>query len=166
MGDIKLGDFGACQTPLPSDSVSDCGSAPYKSPDRLKTNKTEKEDDLWALGVTLHVITTGLHPLEALCPNILIGQLIPKYIKYKEAGSDKIEVSRELQISEQLLCLVESCLVFERRQPSISELLKLDFVKNSTAGKERLCTWLQGNMVASANSYKANQHFWKTESST
>ncbi len=66
-GSIKVLDFGIAKALSLSRKVTrnDFGSMPYLSPERLESTEVDAQADLWALGVILYELVSGLPPFHA-----------------------------------------------------------------------------------------------------
>ena len=66
-GSIKVLDFGIAKALSLSRKVTrnDFGSMPYLSPERLESTEVDAQSDLWALGVILYELLSGLPPFHA-----------------------------------------------------------------------------------------------------
>src|SRR6476620_7223498 len=66
-GDIKVLDFGIAKALSLSRKVTrnDFGSMPYLSPERLESTEVDAQSDLWAVGVILYELLSGLPPFHA-----------------------------------------------------------------------------------------------------
>lgn len=66
-GSIKVLDFGIAKALSLSRKVTrnDFGSMPYLSPERLESTEVDAQADLWALGVILYELLSGLPPFHA-----------------------------------------------------------------------------------------------------
>src|SRR5262245_31829327 len=66
-GSIKILDFGIAKALSLSRKVTrnDFGSMPYLSPERLESTEVDAQADLWALGVILYELLSGLPPFHA-----------------------------------------------------------------------------------------------------
>jgi tRNA A-37 threonylcarbamoyl transferase component Bud32/tetratricopeptide (TPR) repeat protein len=63
---VKLLDFGiACTPDIAAYASATPGTIAYMSPEQVRGGLTNERGDLWALGVTLYRMCTGLHPFAA-----------------------------------------------------------------------------------------------------
>ncbi|MFK7990210.1 MAG: serine/threonine-protein kinase [Sandaracinaceae bacterium] len=64
---VKLLDFGVAQSPDAADALTGhgqlVGTPPYMSPEQLMGRRLDARSDLYAVGITLHEMLSGRHPL-------------------------------------------------------------------------------------------------------
>jgi eukaryotic-like serine/threonine-protein kinase len=72
-GDVKVLDFGIARLfesssaqaqELPTESVMIAGTVPYMSPEQLRGEAVDGRSDVWALGVLMHELLTGMRPFD------------------------------------------------------------------------------------------------------
>ncbi len=62
-GVVKVLDFGIAQLPEAAARGRLAGTWPYMSPEQLAREDVDPRSDLWAVGILLHELVTGRHPL-------------------------------------------------------------------------------------------------------
>jgi PAS domain S-box-containing protein len=94
-GNIKLLDFGAAKE-LKEKSISDTvtGSRPYMSPEQIM-GQSQRRSDVWALGVVMFVLYTGMYPFYHEVEKVLMDMILelppPHPGKLKENIDPEIE---------------------------------------------------------------------------
>jgi len=80
-GEIKILDFGIAKALSLSRKVTrnDFGSMPYLSPERLDSTDVDAHADLWALGVILYELLSGVPPFQAMDTRRLEEQIRAGY---------------------------------------------------------------------------------------
>lgn len=80
-GEIKILDFGIAKALSLSRKVTrnDFGSMPYLSPERLDSTEVDAHADLWALGVILYEVLSGVPPFHAVDTRKLEEQIRAGY---------------------------------------------------------------------------------------
>ena len=80
-GEIKVLDFGIAKALSLSRKVTrnDFGSMPYLSPERLESTEVDAHADLWALGVILFELLSGVPPFQAVDTRRLEQQIRAGY---------------------------------------------------------------------------------------
>ena len=93
-GDAKILDFGLAKRSDPNDvtrkslqaatetSIGLAGTMPYMSPEQLEGNEASSRSDIWALGIVLYEMTSGLRPFQGdnlyrLCTRIIQDEFPP-----------------------------------------------------------------------------------------
>lgn len=75
-GNLKLLDFGAAKELIEKDySDTVTGSQPYMSPEQIM-GKSQRSSDVWALGVILYVLYTGMFPFYHKVEKILMDMIL------------------------------------------------------------------------------------------
>ena len=94
-GIIKLLDFGAAKELKEKEfSATVTGSRPYMSPEQIM-GRSQKRSDVWALGVVMYVLYTGMFPFYHEVEKVLMDMILeyppspPR--KFNEALDPKIE---------------------------------------------------------------------------
>ncbi|MBC7897121.1 MAG: serine/threonine protein kinase [Cytophagaceae bacterium] len=133
-GAVKLLDFGIAQshhTPKLTTDGSVVGTLHYLSPEQLRTGQAGPHSDLWALGVLLYEMVTGIMPfaggaLGVVTERLLKGSYVPASIHRPEIGRDvdrliarclRPSVDDRYASAEALLTDVRALLPGERRTP-------------------------------------------------
>ena len=94
-GAIKLLDFGAAKE-LKEKEMSDTvtGSRPYMSPEQIM-GKSQRRSDVWALGVVMYVLYTGMfpfyHDVEKVLMDMILELPMPPPSKFNENIDPEIE---------------------------------------------------------------------------
>ena len=94
-GTIKLLDFGAAKE-LEEKEMSDTvtGSRPYMAPEQIM-GKSQRRSDVWAIGVVMYVLYTGMfpfyHEVEKVLMDIILRIPPPPPSKFNEALDHKVE---------------------------------------------------------------------------
>ena len=74
---VKLADFGFSKVLGPNETrSSDMGTFVYCAPELLLGERSGKEVDLWALGITLYVLLTGGYPFFSENPTEMVRQTV------------------------------------------------------------------------------------------
>ena len=75
---VRLTDFGLSDIMKDDSSTFDvkCGSFPYSAPEMLKGQKYNKMVDIWACGVVLYIMVTGLYPFAGNTHKELFQQIM------------------------------------------------------------------------------------------
>jgi CheY-like chemotaxis protein len=94
-GTIKLLDFGAAKELQEKDiSGTVTGSRPYMSPEQIM-GKSQRRSDVWALGVVMYVLYTGMfpfyHDVEKVLMDMILELPVPPPSKHNEALDPEIE---------------------------------------------------------------------------
>jgi len=94
-GTIKLLDFGAAKE-LKEKEMSDTvtGSRPYMAPEQIM-GKSQRRSDVWAIGVVMYVLYTGMYPfyheVEKVLMDIILSTPPSPPSKFNEALDQEIE---------------------------------------------------------------------------
>ena len=116
-GQVKVLDFGMAQHGDPVSPGAFGGTLPYMAPEQWRREHIDARTDLWAVGVLVHELVAGAHPLAPLAPEQLAS------IQDLEAPMPRLEgVRPELAALSEI---VERCLRKrpEERFGSAAELL-------------------------------------------
>jgi len=94
-GTIKLLDFGVAKELIGKEfSETITGSRPYMSPEQIM-GKSQKQSDVWAIGVVMYVLYTGMFPFYHEVEKILMDMILESPpvppTKYNEELDIKIE---------------------------------------------------------------------------
>ena len=94
-GTIKLLDFGAAKELMEKDmSATVTGSRPYMAPEQIM-GKSQRRSDVWALGVVMYVLYTGMfpfyHEVEKVLMDIILRIPPSPPSKFNEALDPEIE---------------------------------------------------------------------------
>lgn len=121
MGEVKVLDFGIAKSgSSPSLTVTGgfVGTLQYLSPEQFKGERANVRTDIWALGVLLYEMVTGLMPFEAET----IGSLLEKISKCSYSLPSVLNAS----IPREIESVISRCLKKNPsdRYHSVSELLR------------------------------------------
>ncbi len=101
-----------------SDKGSLTGTLPYMSPEQWGVGEVDHRSDIWAVGIMMHVMLTGRHPLSPISVERLrqIADLAKPMPSLRDAGID---------LPDGLTRVIDGCLVKDREQRtgSASDLL-------------------------------------------
>ena len=94
-GTIKLLDFGAAKELKEKEmSATVTGSRPYMAPEQIM-GKSQRRSDVWAIGVVMYVLYTGMYPfyheVEKILMDIILSTPPSPPSKFNEALDKKIE---------------------------------------------------------------------------
>jgi DNA-binding response OmpR family regulator len=94
-GTIKLLDFGAAKELKEKEmSATVTGSRPYMAPEQIM-GKSQRRSDVWAIGVVMYVLYTGMYPfyheVEKILMDIILRTPPSPPSKFNEALDKKIE---------------------------------------------------------------------------
>jgi len=94
-GSIKLLDFGAAKELKEKEmSATVTGSRPYMAPEQIM-GKSQRRSDVWAIGVVMYVLYTGMYPfyheVEKILMDIILKVPPSPPSKFNEALDKKIE---------------------------------------------------------------------------
>jgi len=94
-GTIKLLDFGAAKELKEKEmSATVTGSRPYMAPEQIM-GKSQRRSDVWAIGVVMYVLYTGMYPfyheVEKILMDIILRVPPSPPSKFNEALDNKIE---------------------------------------------------------------------------
>ena len=94
-GTIKLLDFGAAKELKEKEmSATVTGSRPYMAPEQIM-GKSQRRSDVWAIGVVMYVLYTGMYPfyhkVEKVLMDIILSTPPSPPSKFNEALDQKIE---------------------------------------------------------------------------
>jgi ActR/RegA family two-component response regulator/predicted Ser/Thr protein kinase len=94
-GTIKLLDFGAAKELKEKEmSATVTGSRPYMAPEQIM-GKSQKRSDVWAIGVVMYVLYTGMYPfyheVEKVLMDIILSTPPSPPSKFNEALDQEIE---------------------------------------------------------------------------
>ena len=94
-GTIKLLDFGAAKELKEKDiSGTVTGSRPYMSPEQIM-GQSQRRSDVWALGVVMYVLYTGMfpfyHEVEKVLMDMILELPVPPPRKHNEGLNPEIE---------------------------------------------------------------------------
>ena len=134
---VRLTDFGLSDVMKDDSSTFDikCGSFPYSAPEMLKGQKYTKMVDIWACGVVLYIMVTGLYPFAGNSHKELFQQIM-----YSEPQFPSF-------LSPLLRDLIQSLL---KKDPSermtIDELEVHPWITNS-----RNCAYISSDFVNKSN---------------
>ncbi len=119
---IKIVDFGLAilsgQTRITSDQVIAVGTVNYMSPEQIKSDHIDQRTDIWALGLVMVEMLTGIYPFQGINAPSVIHSII---------NDDPGEVVFEnRKIPGQLGKIIGKCLEknAEDRYPAMSHLLE------------------------------------------
>ncbi len=117
-GTIKLLDFGAAKE-LREKSISDTvtGSRPYMAPEQIM-GQSQRRSDVWALGVVMYVLYTGIFPFYHEVEKVLMDMILELPADPPSKHRDDIDPEIERII---LNCLEKSS---EKRYPDAAALKK------------------------------------------
>jgi serine/threonine protein kinase len=94
-GGLKLMDFGAAKElgeKTSSDTVT--GSRPYMSPEQIM-GRSQRRSDVWALGVVMYVLYTGMfpfyHEVEKVLMDMILETTPSRPSKFKEEMDPELE---------------------------------------------------------------------------
>jgi len=117
---VKLADFGFATTCTGNELDDMVGTPPYMAPElaalRAETTKYGKPVDIWAMGVVLYILLSGIHPFqiedeEQMLDNIQRGKwswLGPYWAKISKDAQDLIR--HMLDLSAETRFSVDQCL--------------------------------------------------------
>ena len=100
--EVKIADFGLCRVLGPNESrPTDMGTLIYCAPSILLGNPCGKEVDLWALGVIIYVLLTGVYPFYSEDHAIMIERMVcekPDFSSevWSNVSNDALDVCRGL----------------------------------------------------------------------
>jgi len=94
-GTIKLLDFGAAKELKEKEmSATVTGSRPYMAPEQIM-GKSQRRSDVWAIGVVMYVLYTGMfpfyHEVEKVLMDIILRTPPSKPSKFNEALNQEVE---------------------------------------------------------------------------
>jgi serine/threonine protein kinase len=115
-GSLKLLDFGAAKE-LKDKGFSDTvtGSRPYMSPEQIM-GRSQKGSDVWALGVVMYVLYTGMFPFYHEVEKVLMDMIL----EYPPSPPRKFNKALDSKMEQIILkCLVKSP---ENRYPDAGAL--------------------------------------------
>ncbi|CAM9555959.1 unnamed protein product [Scytosiphon promiscuus] len=137
-GVVKLVDFGlALRIPQTADgrakvlpAQGPCGKPYYMSPEVLASSSSSGFDgfavDVWACGIVLFIMLTGVPPFELALPS---QDQRCKIVAVEERLEDLLS-AWDVSLSPEATALIQSCLLFTpERRPSLEALLSHPWVK-------------------------------------
>jgi len=103
-GFIKLLDFGAAKELKEKEfSATVTGSRPYMSPEQIM-GRSQKRSDVWALGVVMYVLYTGMFPFYHEVEKVLMDMIL----EYPPSAPSKFNGALDPKIEQIILkCLVK-----------------------------------------------------------
>jgi len=104
-GFIKLLDFGAAKELKEKEfSATVTGSRPYMSPEQIM-GRSQKRSDVWALGVVMYVLYTGMFPFYHEVEKVLMDMIL----EYPPSAPSKFNGALDPKIEQIILkCLVKN----------------------------------------------------------
>ncbi len=104
-GFIKLLDFGAAKELKEKEfSATVTGSRPYMSPEQIM-GRSQKRSDVWALGVVMYVLYTGMFPFYHEVEKVLMDMIL----EYPPSPPSKFNKALDPEIEQIILkCLVKN----------------------------------------------------------
>ena len=104
-GSLKLLDFGAAKELKEKEfSATVTGSRPYMSPEQIM-GKSQKRSDVWALGVVMYVLYTGMFPFYHEVEKVLMDMIL----EYPPSAPSKFNGALDPKIEQIILkCLVKN----------------------------------------------------------
>jgi CheY-like chemotaxis protein len=104
-GFIKLLDFGAAKELKEKEfSATVTGSRPYMSPEQIM-GRSQKRSDVWALGVVMYVLYTGMFPFYHEVEKVLMDMIL----EYPPSSPSKFNKALDPKIEQIILkCLVKN----------------------------------------------------------
>ena len=87
-GQVKVLDFGLAKLLQPvreatlteslTETQAPAGTLPYMAPEQLRGERLDARTDIWAVGVVLYEMATGLRPFQEELPTALVGAILHK----------------------------------------------------------------------------------------
>jgi len=97
--DVKLADFGFATTCVGLELDDMVGTPPYMAPElatlRTESNKYGKSVDIWAMGVVLYILLSGIHPFQIEDEEQMLNNI--QHGKWSWLGPYWAKISKEAQ---------------------------------------------------------------------
>ena len=122
---IKIIDLGISKILAPNESITEgSGTLIYAAPEILTRSPYNKEIDIWAMGILLYYMLSGIFPFKDKDDNKLAEKIVNEELIFY----DDYWKNRSLNVKELIKCCLEKCL---EKRIKIDDFMKHSWFKNN-----------------------------------
>ena len=122
---IKIIDLGISKILAPNESITEgSGTLIYAAPEILTRSPYNKEIDIWAMGILLYYMLSGIFPFKDKDDNKLAEKIVNEELIFY----DDFWKNRSLNVKELIKCCLEKCL---EKRIKIDDFMKHSWFKNN-----------------------------------